>query len=79
VKGRVRLSGLGFCVAGPTGIEPVTPGFLRELLHLRVRCSSLTELRARVCCGKEPQVRKYLELSVSFWSDRYSSGLFTFT
>ena len=33
--------------AGPTGFEPVTPGYLRELFHLRVRCSSLTELRAQ--------------------------------
>ena len=33
-------------MAGPTGFEPVTPGYLRELFHLRVRCSSLTELRA---------------------------------
>ena len=28
--------------AGPTGIEPATPG-------LKVRCSSLTELRTRTC------------------------------
>jgi hypothetical protein len=43
--------------AGPTGIEPVTPGYLRELFPLRVRCSSLTELRARVSFGKEPRVK----------------------
>ena len=45
-------------MAGPTGIEPATYG-------LRVRRSNLTELRARLSFGKEPRLRRDIELSVT--------------
>ena len=51
------LMGSGL-MAGPTGIEPATYG-------LRVRRSNLTELRARLSFGKEPRLRRDIELSVT--------------
>jgi hypothetical protein len=47
-----RVMGESFVLAGPTGIEPATYG-------LRVRRSSLAELRARVCFFLESVSGKY--------------------
>jgi hypothetical protein len=47
-------------VAGPTGIEPATPG-------LKVRCSSLTELRTHLSNAADSKtVKGFFSVSVGF-------------
>ncbi len=48
--------------AGPTGIEPATPG-------LKVRCSSLTELRTHLPnAGDSKTAQGFFSVSVNKWS-----------
>jgi hypothetical protein len=55
---------LGFSrLAGPTGIEPATYG-------LRVRRSSLTELRALAFSLGTEHALRHIELSDLFWASR---------